>query len=85
MWLASKKFFLAFYEKDSLLWKLLTSKNVTESNDSDQTDSNDDIEGNGKFKERALKESSSPSPTGVVNIAPGEGQIPVSFNWEPNW
>ena len=25
------------------------------------------------------------SPSEIVNIAPGEGQIPVSFNSEPNW
>ena len=61
-------------------------------------DSDDDIEGNDKFKERELKESSSHfptvmyhvdgpniSPSEIVNIAPGEGQIPVSFTSEPNW
>ena len=45
-----------------------------------------------------MKESSSPFPTVVynvngpsislseiVNIAPGEGQIPVCFTTEPNW
>ena len=39
-----------------VLWKLLTDKNtdknIRESNNSDQTDSDDDIEGNYKFKER---------------------------------
>ena len=25
------------------------------------------------------------SPSEIVNIAPGEGQIPVSFTSEPNW
>ena len=25
------------------------------------------------------------SPNEIVNIAPGEGQIPVSFTSEPNW
>ena len=47
---------------------------------------------------KELKESSSPFPTAmynndgsnisaseIVNIAPGEGQIPVSFTSEPNW
>ena len=85
-------------QSDPLLWKLLTDQNVSESNNSDQTDSDDDIEGNDKFKERELKESSSPFPTAmyivdgsnispseIVNIAPGEGQIPVSFTSEPNW
>ena len=74
------------------------NKNAGESNNRDQTDSNDDIEGNDKFKERELKVSSSPfpsvmynvdgpniSPSEIVNIAPGEGQIPVSFTLEPNW
>ena len=35
-----------------MLWRLLTDKNVRQSNNSDQTDSDDDIEGNDKFKER---------------------------------
>ena len=84
-----------------MLWKLLTDKNidknVRESNNSDQTDS-DDIEGNDKFKERELKEFSRPCLTvmynvdgpnislgKIVNITPGVGQIPVSFTSEPNW
>ena len=25
------------------------------------------------------------SPSEIVNIAPGKGQIPVSFTSEPNW
>ena len=24
-------------------------------------------------------------PSEIVNIAPKEGQNPVSFTWEPNW
>ena len=61
-------------------------------------DSDDDIEGNDKFKERELKESSyyfptvmynvdepNISPNEIVNITPGKGQIPVSFTSEPNW
>ena len=80
-----------------MLWKLLTDKNARESNNRDQTDSDDDGEGNDKFKERELKESSSPFPTAVhngdgpnisrseiANIAPEKGQIPVSFTVEPN-
>ena len=43
-----------------MLWKLLTDKNARESNSSDQTDSDDDIDGNDKFKERELNESSAP-------------------------
>ena len=78
--------------------KLPTDKNASDSNKSDQIDSDDDIEGNDIFKERELKEFSSPFPTvmynvdgpnispkEIVNIAPGEGQIPVSFTSEPNW
>ena len=80
-----------------VLWELLTDKNARESKNRDQTDSDDDIEGNGKFKERELKESSSHfptvmynldgpdiSPNEIVNIAPEEGQIPVFFTSEPN-
>ena len=87
-------------QSDSVLWKLLTDRNAGESNNKDQTDSNDDIEGDDKFKERELKESSlhfptvmynvdgpNISPNEIVNIAPGEGQIPwsVSFTSESNW
>ena len=80
-----------------MLRKLLSNKNVSESNNSDQIDSDDDVEGNDKFEERELKESSSPfltvmcnvdgpniSPSEIVNIAPGECQTPVSFTSEPN-
>ena len=53
-------------QSDIALWKLLSDKNndsnARESNKSDQTDSHD-IKGNNKFKERELKESSSPFPT----------------------
>ena len=48
-----------------VLWKLLTIKNVSESDNSDQTDSDDDIDGNDNFKE-SLKESFS---SVVVNRA----------------
>ena len=81
-----------------VLWRFLIDKNARESNNSDQTDGDNDIDGNDKFKERELRESSSPFPTvmynidgpnisssEIVNIAPGEGQIPVSFTSEPNW
>ena len=84
---------------DPVLWKLLTDKNANESNNSDQTDSDDDFRtGSDKFKERELRESSSPfltviynvggpkiSPSEIVNIVSGEGQIPVFFTSEPNW
>ena len=58
----------------------------------------DDIEGNNKLKGRKLNYPSSHfptlifyvdgrkiSPSEIVNVAPGEGQIPVSFTLEPNW
>ena len=67
-------------------------------NNSDLTGSDNDMEGNNKFKEREVKDSSSPYPTvmynvdgpnislsEIVNMAPGEGQIAVSFTSEPNW
>ena len=71
---------------------------MAESLITDQADSDVDIEGNDKFKERDLKESFSHfptvmcyvvgpniSPNEIVNIPPGERQIPVSFTSEPNW
>ena len=67
-------------------------------NNSDQTDSDGNIEGNYKFKERELKKSSSPfptmkynvyrpniSPSKTVNITPGQGQVPVYFTSKPDW
>ena len=39
-------------QSDLVLWRLLTDKNARESNNSDQTGSHDDIDGNDKFKER---------------------------------
>ena len=49
-----------------MLWKLETDKNTDknarESNNSDQTDSDDDTEGNIKIVERELNESSPPFP-----------------------
>ena len=76
-----------------MLWKLLTDKNARESNSSDQTDSDDDIDGNDKFKERikrvfcTMYDVDGPNipPSEIVNTAPGEGESPVSFASEPNW
>ena len=51
-----------------MLWKLRTAKNARESNNSDQTDSDYDIEGIYKFKERELKESCLPFPTLMYNV-----------------
>ena len=72
-------------QPDPVLWRLLTDKNAEKSHKSDQTNSDDDIDGNDKFKERELKEASHLFQQSCIIIAPGEGQIPVSFNWEPNW
>ena len=85
-------------QSDSVLWKLLTDKNGQESKSRDQMDCDDDIQGNDKFKERELKESSehfptvmynvdgpNTSPNKIVNIAPGEGQFLFFFTSEPNW
>ena len=71
---------------------------MPESRNFAQNDSYHNIEGNGKFKERKLKESSSPFPNlmynvdgpstshiEIVNVAPRKGQIPVSFNSGANW
>ena len=71
---------------DPEFWKLLTNSNGKEFNVDDQTDSDDDIDGNNKLKERKMKMSSLPFPTvmhniegpnifssEIVNIAPGEG------------
>ena len=85
-------------QSDRELWKLLTNDNGKELNVDDHTDSGNDIEGNNNLREREMKMSSLPSPTvmhsidgpnisssEIVNVAPGEGQIPVSFTSEPNW
>ena len=77
-------------QSEPVLWKLLTDKNTDknarEFNSSDQAHSNDDIEGNDKFKEKELNESSPAfptvmynidgahiSPSEIVNIVPAEG------------
>ena len=79
-----------------MLWKLLTdkstNKNASESNNSDQIDSYDDVEANDEFNERELNESSPPFPTAmynvdrpnippseIVDIAPGEDKISLAF------
>ena len=45
-------------QSDPVLWRLLNDKNARESNNSDQADSDGDTDGNDKFKERELRESS---------------------------
>ena len=39
----------------SELWKLLTNRNARKSDNSDKTDSENDLDGNDKFKEREFK------------------------------
>ena len=77
-----------------MLWKLRNDKNARGSNNSDQIDSDDDIEVNDKFKEGQLKGSSSPFPAVIYNvdgpnISPSEivniAKFLVSFISEPNW
>ena len=55
-------------QSDPVIWRLLTDKNARESNNRDQADSDDDIEGNYKFKERELKESFAHFPTVMYNV-----------------
>ena len=55
-------------QSDPIFWKLLTDENAQESNNTNQMDSDNDIEGNDKFKERELKESSSHFPTVMYNV-----------------
>ena len=50
-------------QSDLVIWKFLINKNARDSNNCDQIDSDDDIDGNDKFTKREHKESSSPSPT----------------------
>ena len=45
-------------QSDPVLRKILTDKNVKESNNIDHADSQGDIEGNDKFNKTELKESS---------------------------
>ena len=48
------------------------------SNNRDQVDSDDDVEGNDKFKERELNESSSPFPTVMYSVM-DQTYIPVKL------
>ena len=86
-------------QNDSKLWTLLTDPNA-KSQHNEETDSDEDIaiDGNDHVHEKEKQMSSIPYPTvlhnidgpnisaeDVVNIAPGEGQIPVSVSSEPDW
>ena len=83
---------------DPELWNLLTNKNAITEKDNIQTDSDENIDGNDHIMEKRNKMSAVPyptvmhnldgpniSPNEIVNIAPGEGQLPVPFTSEPNW
>ena len=84
-------------ESDSTLWSILTDENA-KPDEKDKLDSDDEIEGNDHAYEKEKKKTCVPFPTvlhnidgpnvspdQIVNIAPGEGQIPVSFTSEPDW
>lgn len=78
-------------------WGLLTdekakSKSVEETGNAKNVDSSNNITKNWSKNwlvpyQAALPEKDGPcvSQNQIVNIAPGEENIPVSFSWEPNW
>ena len=83
-------------ESDPELWKLLTTDDefTIENANNPETDSDDEIEGNDASKEKSqipyptvFHNTHGPNVTSekVLEIAPGEGQIPVSTYNEPNW
>ena len=81
-------------ETDPLLWCTLTNENAC-FEENLETNSDEEIKGNSAVHEKEFYKSSVPFPTvlqnidgpdiSVVNIAPAEGQLPVSFTSEPNW
>ena len=84
-------------ESDSELWNILTDENHRHV-EGEIDDSDEDTEGNDHAYEKEVQDSVLPlptvlhniedpsvSPAQVLNIAPGEGQIPVSFTTEPYW
>ena len=84
-------------ESDPRLWNILTDENRKDV-EGEIDDSDEDIEGNDHAYENEVQDSvlllltvlhsiEGPSvfPAQFLNIAPGEGQIPVSFATEPNW
>ena len=73
---------------------MLANENTVENDVVTETDSDENIEGNDAFIEKQKKRGQVPlptvmlnvdSPNEVVDIAPGEGQLPVSFTSEPGW
>ena len=83
-------------QNDPVLWNLLTNENITENSESEETDSDEEIEGNNHEKDKeehlanthptVMHNVDGPNidPSQVINIAPAEGQIPVSFINEPD-
>ena len=84
-------------ETDPELWCLLTNEHATGNEDEVETDSDDAIEENIP-KEQVKRSPAVNYPTvlydingpnvsleQVVNIAPGEGQIPISHHDDENW
>lgn len=87
-------------KSDPTLWKLLTDI-ITISPDSDNEvmDFDEEIEGKDHAKEEQMRRKSSGltptvthnvhgpniSSSDVLNLAPGQNQIPVSFTSKPNW
>ena len=83
-------------EAEPELWNLLTKKNALGSTNDEMMDGDEDIEGNEHYQEKEQR-SSNPQPTAMhnvngpnidfndtFNIAPGEGQTPVSNSSEPD-
>ena len=83
-------------ESNSELWNILTDENHKHV-EGEMDDSDEDTEGNDYAYEKEVQDSVLPlptvlhniedpsvSPAQVFNIAPGEGQIPVSFTTEPS-
>ena len=84
-------------ETDPFLWSALTNENAC-LDENFEIDNDEEIEGNNAAHEKEFHKSSVPFPSvlqnidgpelsvdGVVNIAPAEGQITMSFTSEPNW
>ena len=84
-------------DTDPELWDLLTNEHAANNENEIETDSDDAIEGNkpDEHEKRspavnyptALYSINGPnvSPEEVVNIVPGEGQIPLSHHENENW
>ena len=84
-------------ESNPELWDILTNENAKHDK-ADIIDSDEETEGNDSAVQKEQRESvfscptllhdingTSVRPGEVLNITPGENQIPVSFTQEPNW